>query len=81
MPWRVSCQSVTCVCIPAVFVSFDVLGVCRKVQRDYLSGKLGNVTEFDSCRGNVKKLTRLCQLWRAVLSDVILAYRRYIPVD
>jgi len=31
-----------------------------KIQGDYLSGKPGNISEFDSCRGNVRDCTK-CQ--------------------
>jgi len=30
---------------------------CDKLQGDHLSGKPGNVREFDSCRGNVRDFT------------------------
>jgi len=30
---------------------------CDKLQGDHLSGKPGNVREFDSCSGNVKDFT------------------------
>jgi len=65
------------VCITVVFVSFvsqyvfDVLGVCQKVQGDCLCGKLGNVTEFDSCWGNVRKLKNFLSVAVGLVSNYV----------
>jgi len=37
---------------------FSLNNINRESQGDHLSGKPGNVREFDSCRGNVRDFTK-----------------------
>jgi len=43
---------------PVFYQLFSLNNINRESQGDNLSGKPGNVREFDSCRGNVRDFTK-----------------------